>query len=187
MPRGVLDKDKALPVRMLILRKTRVLAVVNCHDDTFKPHTDAKAALLVLEKKKTESAKEDDCAIFMAISQGIGHNGVGEPIYKTDNKGDEIVVDGHQVLDHDADDILAAWEAIQKGKRTNADYYFQIPRGKLTDNLNLNLFGICRATPQHGKRRFCWVNKTGGPLNVSARSRRSMLARDLNVRMPRGA
>ncbi len=138
VPRGVLDNDKALPVRMLILRETRVLAVVNCHDDTFKPHTDAKAALLVLEKKKTESSKEDDYAIFMAISQGIGHNGVGEPIYKTDSKGDEIIVDGRQVLDHDADDIFAAWETIQKGKKPDSDYYFKIPRAKLTDNLNLN-------------------------------------------------
>ena len=138
VPRGVLDNDKALPVRMLILRDTRVLAVVNCHDDTFKPHTDAKAALLVLEKKKTESAKEDDYAIFMAISQGIGHNGVGEPIYKTDSRGDEVIVNGRQVLDHDADDIFTAWEAIQKGKKNDSDYYFKIPRAKLTDNLNLN-------------------------------------------------
>ena len=81
VPRGLLDNDKALSVRTLILRETRVLAVVNCHDDTFKPHTDAKAALLVLEKK-TGQGREDDYSVFMAISQGIGHNGIGEPIFK---------------------------------------------------------------------------------------------------------
>ena len=54
VPRGLLDNDKVLSVRTLIFRETRVLAVVNCHDDTFKPHTNAKAALLVLERKNTD-------------------------------------------------------------------------------------------------------------------------------------
>lgn len=138
VPRGVLDNDKALPVRKLILEQTRVLAVVNCHDDTFKPHTDAKAALLVLEKKKTQAPREDNYAIFMAISQGIGHNGVGEPIYKTDKSGNPIILDGRQLLDHDAEDIYAAWQAMQSGKKIDAEFYFKLDRGALPDNLNLN-------------------------------------------------
>lgn len=138
VPRGILDNDKALPVRLLILRETRVLAVVNCHDDTFKPYTDAKAALLVLEKKTTQSPREDDYSIFMAISQGIGHNGVGEPIYRTDKKGDEVIVDGNRVIDHDADDIFAAWQAAQQGKKTNSPDYFTVDRAKLSTALTLN-------------------------------------------------
>lgn len=139
VPRGVLDNDKALPVRKLMLEEARVLAVVNCHDDTFKPYTDAKAALIVLERKETQAAREDDYAIFMAISQAIGHNGVGEPIYKTDKKGDIITdADGHPVLDTDADEIFAAWQATQRGKKPSSEHYFQTPRAKLSDNLNLN-------------------------------------------------
>ena len=57
VPRGLLDNDKALAVRTFITQHTRVLAVVNCHDDTFKPHTDAKAALLVLERKKGQVSR----------------------------------------------------------------------------------------------------------------------------------
>ena len=138
LPRGVLDNDKALPVRRLILKETRVLAVVNCHDDTFKPHTDAKAALLVLERKKSEAASEDDYAIFMAISQGIGHNGVGEPVYKTDTHGDPVIRDGEPVLEHDLDDIYAAWRTLQQGQDWPGDDYFQIDRTALTANANLN-------------------------------------------------
>ena len=138
LPRGVLDNDKALPVRRLILRETRVLAVVNCHDDTFKPHTDAKAALLVLERKKSEAPSEDDYAIFMAISHGIGHNGVGEPVYKTDTHGDPVIRDGEPVLDHDLDDIYAAWRTLQQGQDWAGDEYFQIDRTALTANVNLN-------------------------------------------------
>ncbi len=151
VPRGLLDNDKALPVRTLILRETRVLAVINCHDDTFKPHTDAKAALLVLEKKRSEAAREDDYSVFMAISQGIGHNGVGEPIYKTDAKGDQILVDGEPVLDHDTDDIYRAWLALSAGKKSPSEYYFSIKRKDINpETLNLN---PVRYLPRYTKSR----------------------------------
>ena len=139
VPRGLLDNDKAIPVRTLILREMRVLAVINCHDDTFKPHTDAKAALLILERKETESAREDNYSIFMAISQGIGHNGVGDPLFKTDAKGDQILVDGEPVLDHDCNDIFEAWTLLATGKESPSDYYYKIKRAEINpSSLNLN-------------------------------------------------
>ena len=138
VPRGLLDNDKALPLRTLILRETRVLAVINCHDDTFKPHTDAKAALLVLERKASQEAGEDDYAIFMAISQGIGHNGVGEPIYEADAQGDLIMVDGEPVLAQDTDDIYDAWIAFRRGEESLSGNYFQTTRAQISANLNLN-------------------------------------------------
>ena len=139
VPRGLLDNDKALPVRTLILRECRVLAVINCHDDTFKPHTDAKAALLVLERKKTQSVKEDDYSIFMAISQAIGHNGLGEPIYRTDAKGDPVMVGGAPALDQDMDDIYRAWMSFASGGKSDSEYYYTIKRRDLNpDSLILN-------------------------------------------------
>lgn len=150
VPRGLLDNDKALSVRTLIFRETRVLAVVNCHDDTFKPHTDAKAALLILEKK-TGQAHEDNYSIFMAISQGIGHNGVGEPLFKTDAKGDDILVDGEPIIDHDCDDIFAAWNLLNAGKKSPSDYYFSIKRKDINkDTLILN---PVRHLPKYSKSR----------------------------------
>ena len=151
VPRGLLDNVKALPVRTLILRETRVMAVVNCHDDTFKPHTDAKAALLVLERKKTESPREDDYSIFMAISQGIGHNGLGEALYRMDNKGDPILVDGELSLDHDCDDIYQSWLAISSGKKSISDWYFSIKRKDINpETLYLN---PVRYLPKYAKSR----------------------------------
>jgi type I restriction enzyme M protein len=139
VPRGLLDNDKALPVRTLILQDMKVLAVVNCHDDTFKPHTDAKAAFLVMERKTSQAPREDDYAIFMAISQGIGHNGVGDPIFKTDAKGDYILVNGEKVLDHDCEEIHQAWTMALAGKKPPSDYYFSIKRREINpESLNLN-------------------------------------------------
>lgn len=139
VPRGLLDNDRALPVRTLIMREARVVAVVNCHDDTFKPHTDAKTAILVLEKKRGGREPHEDYPIFMAISQGIGHNGVGEPIYKTDAQGDIIVADGEPVLDHDIDEIHSAWLMLRQGRKLPSGFYFTIPRSKIADgDLALN-------------------------------------------------
>ena len=137
LPRGILDNDKALPLRTLLLRETKVLAVINCHDDTFKPHTDAKTAILVLQKKQP-SERDEDYQIFMAISQGIGHNGVGEPIYKTNTTGDQILVNGVPVLEEDTDEIYKAWQAIQNGEESPSEYYYTIQRKQITEGLNLN-------------------------------------------------
>lgn len=139
VPRGLLDNDKALPLRTMIAQECRVVAVVNCHDDTFKPHTDAKAALLVLERKQGQvTLTEEDHPVFMAISQGIGHNGVGQPVFRTDAKGDAVMRDGEPILDQDTEEIYASWLALRSGGQSSSDYYFTIPRSQITANLNLN-------------------------------------------------
>lgn len=138
VPRGVLDNDKALPLRTLLLRETQVLAVINCHDDTFKPHTDAKAALIFCQKKAVPTDEDDDYPIFMAISQGIGHDGVGKPIYRTDAKGDPILVDERPVLDQDTDAIFEGWTALREGRDSPSDYYYLTSRRELTSALHLN-------------------------------------------------
>lgn len=138
VPRGLLDNEKALPVRTLILRETILLAVVNCHDDTFKPHTGTKAAFLILEKKEYPGAHEDDYPIFMAISQAIGHNGVGDPIYKTNATGDLILIEGEPVLDQDSEEIYEAWERLNAGQESQSEYYFRIRRSGIASNLSLN-------------------------------------------------
>ena len=138
VPRGLLDNDKALGLRTLLMRETRVLAVINCHDDSFKPHTDAKAALIFCEKKDTPTDDDPDYPIYMAISQGIGHDGLGKPIFKTDSKGDPILVNEQQVLDEDTEDIYRGWVALRSGQPSPSEYYYMTSRQALTPALNLN-------------------------------------------------
>lgn len=138
LPRGILVNGEALPLRTMLLREARLLAVVNCHDDSFKPHTDAKAAVLVVERKEHPSDTDADYPIFMAVSQAIGHNGLGEPVYRRDGKGDLIMADGHPLVDHDLDAIFAAWREYQDGRPTNSPHYFVTSRAKLAKNLDLN-------------------------------------------------
>ena len=175
VPRGILTNEKAIAVRTLILRETKVLAVVNCHDDTFKPHTDAKTALLVLERKKTQAAREDDYSIFMAISQAIGHTGLGEPIYKTDEKGDVILKDGEPIVDDDIDEIRTSWIALQDGRRATSEWYFKIKR-KDIEPFSLNLNPV-RYLPRYrksrqevldlGEREGWAIRRLGGPDGIA--------------------
>jgi len=170
LPRGVLDNDKALSVRTYLLRETRLLAVINCHDDAFKPHTDAKTAILICEKKGAPSEHDDDYPIFMAISQSIGHTGLGEPIFKTDVKGDQVIVNGQLVIDQDLDDVFAAWRAIQEGRPSASEFYFKHTRAGLTEALNLNPVGYLpryeasRQTILHIGKRKGWRVETLGAL-----------------------
>ena len=138
VPRGVLDNDRAIPLRTLLLREMRVLAVINCHDDTFKPHTDAKAALIYCEKKEHPSDEDDDYPIFMAISQGVGHDGVGKPIYRTDAKGAPVLREDQPVLEEDTGAIADAWTALRAGEPSPSEYYYLTARKQLTRALHLN-------------------------------------------------
>lgn len=152
IPRGILDNIKALPLRTLILRECRVLAVINCHDDTFKPHTDAKCALLYLERKTPATSKATDYPIFMAISQGIGHGGLGQPVYKTDAKGDPILKNGRRVLDEDTEDIFYAWEVLQAGRESPHEAYFLTSR-RAIDGETLSLNPVRYLPKYEGSRR----------------------------------
>jgi len=152
VPRGLLDNDKALALRTLIFRETQVLAVINCHDDTFKPYTDAKAALLVLQRNERQGSLELDHSIFMAISQAIGHNGAGAPIYKTDAKGDVIFREGEPVLDEDTDDIYRAWDLLGQGEPSPSEYCFMIARSQITANPKLSMNPV-RYLPRYAESR----------------------------------
>jgi type I restriction enzyme M protein len=50
--RGVLDNREALPARQFILQQTKLLAVINCHPNTFAPFNGTKAGIIVVEKKR---------------------------------------------------------------------------------------------------------------------------------------
>ena len=115
--RGVLDNRDALPARQYILKKTRLLAVINCHPNTFAPFNGTKAAIIIVEKKRTAVFEQgEDYPVFMAISQRVGQDSQGREIYKQDTNGSWVIVDGQRILDHDMNEIAEAWKAFRKGQ-----------------------------------------------------------------------
>ena len=140
MARGVLDGKRSLKARRYLLRTCRVLAVVNCHPNTFQPHTGTKASLIIAQKLLDGECVPANYQIFMAISKKIGQDSVGKPIFKTDAHGKHVFFNGQQVLDHDTDEVADAyWVAQDNGALSNPfTFRTSIAAIKASGNLSLN-------------------------------------------------
>ena len=140
MARGVLDGRRTLIARRYLLRTCRLLAVINCHPDTFEPHTGTKASLIIAQKWPEGEQPLVDYPVFMAISKKIGQGSVGKPIFKTDAQGKHILVNGQQVLDHDTDQIAEAYWDAQNNRPLANPFTFQksISVIQASGNVSLN-------------------------------------------------
>lgn len=128
-PKGVLDTTEfGLATRHFIFRKCKVLALINCHKNTFQPYTGSRTTLLVLQKKEheTEFGDDADYRIFMAVSRKIGQDSEGEPIFRPDDEGKPTAE-----LDHDLDAIHLAWLKFRQGKLKESEYVFQIRKSQI--------------------------------------------------------
>ena len=133
MPKSFLDTQTYLPARMLLLRNFKLLGVVNCHKDTFRPHTGVRTCLVFIELPKLPKELESDYDIFLAISRKIGQDSEGFPIFKRDkdnNLTDEI--------DHDLDEILESFQACQDQVLVPSAYHFSIKRSEIDEKLRIN-------------------------------------------------
>jgi type I restriction enzyme M protein len=145
--RGVLDNRETLAARTYLLRETRLLAVINCHPNTFAPFNGTKASVLIVERKKTPGIQRDEnYPVFMAISQRVGQDSQGREIYKTDPNGDFVVKDGQRVLDHDLGEIAAAWQAFQAGRPIAYHAAWTVPLKRIIESPELR-FNPVRFAP----------------------------------------
>jgi type I restriction enzyme M protein len=116
-----------LAVRHFLFRHCRVLAVINCHKNTFQPYTGSRGCLLVAEKK-AKPGPGRRYRMFMAINRKIGQDSEGVPIFKKDDQGRPT-----EKIDHDLDEILEAWHAFNSGKLKDSEYAFSIDASALDD------------------------------------------------------
>ncbi len=133
MPKSFLDTQTYYPARRLLLEKYRLLAVVNCHKDTFQPHTGVRTCLLIVERPSHEIGGSVDYPIFMAISKKIGQDSEGFPIFKRD-ANNELT----ELIDHDLDEILKDYRAHQNGQLVESEYRFSINRHQVDRQLRIN-------------------------------------------------
>lgn len=145
--RGVLDNREALATRQYILRKTRLLGVINCHPNTFAPFNGTKAAILIIEKKASSGFQRDeDYPVFMAMSQRVGQDSQGREIYKTDANGSLVIINGQRVLDHDMNEITDAWRKyragqpiVESGEPSVYDAAWTVPLSRLVESPDMRL------------------------------------------------
>lgn len=106
LPQGVLNNTNMQYVREFLLNKTRLLAVVGLHINTFKPHTGTKTSVLFLQKWEKGEKPPKDYPIFMAVSKKAGKDNSGKYVYRKNPDG-SIAHDSKskKILEHDLDQI----------------------------------------------------------------------------------
>jgi type I restriction enzyme M protein len=116
LPDSILGAPGLGYVREWLMRNTKIIASLDLHQDTFQPHNGTQTSVLVLQKKtgkqkdKEEKSREmEDYGIFMAVVDKIGHDRRGNPIFKRDEKGNELL---------EPDEAFKTWSIDYTATRT---------------------------------------------------------------------
>lgn len=136
LPKGILDNISYEPYREWIFNRVEINGVVTLHKDTFQPDTGVRTCVLFVTKPESGKTPSQDYSIFMAISQRIGQDSKGKPIFILDGNGNKT-----DEINHDLNDIANAFENFKKGTLRKSEYIFSIKKSDIKDHLNIN--------PQH--------------------------------------
>lgn len=108
LPQGRLNNITDKYIREFIVDKARILAVVELHENTFKPHTTPNTSVLFLQKWNGNSNDKSYCPrqreypIFFAVSEKSGKDASGDYIFLKNSNGQyELDKNGHLIVDHD--------------------------------------------------------------------------------------
>lgn len=97
LPDAILGAPGLLYVRHWILTYSRLIASIDLHPDTFQPRNGTQTSVLILEKKTEEEILREqatglrDYNIFMAEVRAIGHDKRGNPTFRRNEEGEEIL------------------------------------------------------------------------------------------------
>lgn len=105
LPDSILGSPGLGYIRDWLIQKTRILASVDLHVDTFQPRNGTQTSVLLLQKKSDEEIHEEertgqmsDYPIFMVMVDHVGHDKRGNPIFKRDKYGNEILVSETELI-----------------------------------------------------------------------------------------
>lgn len=127
LPQGIFNNTSQEYVRKYIMQKSRILAVVGLHGNSFKPHTGTKTSVLFLQKWSEEeldaqgNSKVTDYPIFFATQKKSFKDSSGDYIFEKDGEG-HLVKDsnGNPKYSNDLDAIADAF--IDWGKEQDFSF-----------------------------------------------------------------
>ena len=107
LPDSILGSPGLGYIREWLIINTRIIASIDLHEDTFQPRNGTQTSILILQKKTKEqkdieqkTGTYSDYQIFMAIIDKVGHDRRGNPLFKKDPYGNDILEE-YEVLDSD--------------------------------------------------------------------------------------
>ncbi len=99
LPDSILGNPGLEYIRQWLVEKTRIVASVDLHVDTFQPRNGTQTSVLIVQKKTHEETAAELRArkirlynIFMAIVEKVGHDKRGNTLFKRDEYGNELWV-----------------------------------------------------------------------------------------------
>lgn len=106
LPDSILGAPGLGYIREWLIKNHRIVASIDLHADTFQPRNGTQTSVLFLQKKTRDQKDKEEKAgimadynIFMAMVQKIGHDKRGNPTFKRDKEGNEILVaDTNRIL-----------------------------------------------------------------------------------------
>lgn len=105
LPDSILGSRGLGYIRDWLIKKTILIASIDLHADTFQPRNGTQTSVLFLQKKAPSQIQEErsskqmgDYPIFMAMVERIGHDKRGNPLFKRDKHGNEILVPEAKVI-----------------------------------------------------------------------------------------
>ena len=120
LPDSILGSPGLGYIRTWIIRNHKVLASIDLHADTFQPHNGTQTSVLILRKKTSEEILSEerhgiiDYEIFMAQVEKVGHDKRGNPTFKRDADGREILVDNVKILDDETAEVALVYNDWKK-------------------------------------------------------------------------
>lgn len=101
-------QEESIEFRKWLMNQVQITAIVDLPREGFQPHTGTKTSLVFLKKVRQIP---EDYPIFMAVSEAVGHDRRGNPLYRKDASGMNLLDDnGNAVIWNDLPEIYKQWE-----------------------------------------------------------------------------
>lgn len=135
LPDSILGSPGLGYIREWLIKNTNIIGSIDLHADTFQPRNGTQTSVLLLQKKTQEqkdteekSGEMADCNIFMAIVEKVGHDKRGNPLFKRDREGNEILIPDTNntfVLGETSEGDKTV--SMQQKKKIEDDQTFKVP------------------------------------------------------------
>lgn len=127
LPDSILGSPGLGYIREWLVKNHRIVASIDLHADTFQPRNGTQTSVLFLQKKTQKQKAEEersgamaDYNIFMAMVEKVGHDKRGNPTFKRDREGNEILIP-------DTDDVFAQTLSHEQKKKVEDDQTPYVP------------------------------------------------------------
>ena len=125
LPDSILGNPGLGYIRQWLLEKTRIIASVDLHADTFQPKNGTQTSILILQKKTCEEINEEKASrimnpynVFMVMVEKVGHDQRGNTLFQRDKDGNEIWVPEERNLREEDYESAESNVDVQTERRT---------------------------------------------------------------------